>query len=81
LFPKTMAFCPFYGICFLFFSWTSHCISYLKVLPDSIIFNYTFYWKKLFQKNFLTLLLRFVNQNVKWFLIMFSHKSKQMESK
>ncbi len=28
LFPKMMAFCPFNWICFLFFSWTAHCISY-----------------------------------------------------
>ncbi len=34
--PETMVFPPFYGISFPIFSWTAHCISYLKILPDSL---------------------------------------------
>jgi len=71
-----MVFRPFYGICFLFFYWTARSISYLKILPDSINILLEFLLKKVVSKNFLTLLLQFVYQNVK-----FSHKSKQVESR
>jgi hypothetical protein len=45
-----MVFRPFYGICFLFFYWTAHSISYLKILPDSINILLEFLLKKVVSK-------------------------------